>query len=98
MNLEPPQKGNHVEEGAQKTSARRQKTPTSFHDIRVHGEVSFNHEILPLSKNPRRTSPTVVTGRLDYGIGRVLMPTKATGPQLRNRFQSLLVIVEAKAQ
>jgi hypothetical protein len=99
MNLEPPQKGNNVEEGAQETSACRQKTPTPFNDIRVHGEVSFNHEILPLSKNPQQTPPTVVTGRLDYGIGRVLMSTtKATALRLRSRFQSLLVIVEAKAQ
>jgi len=101
MNLELPQKGNHVEKGAQETSDHRQKTPTSFSSIRVYGEVTFNHKILPGSKTPQSTSSRAVTvnGRLDYGIGRVLIPTaKAAAIRLRSRFQSLLVIVEAKAQ
>jgi len=101
MNLGLPQKGNHIEKGAQETSDRRQKTPTSFSGVRVYGEVTFNHKILPESKTLQSTSSRTVTvnGRLDYGIGRVLIPTaKAAAIRLRSRFQSLLVIVEAKAQ
>ena len=99
--LDYPQKGNHVEKGAQETSDRWQKSPTSFSDIRVYSEVTFNHKILPVSKTQQSTSSPAVTvhGRLDYGIGRVLVPTtEAAAVRLRSRFQCLLVIVEATAQ
>ncbi|KIL58939.1 hypothetical protein M378DRAFT_111586 [Amanita muscaria Koide BX008] len=73
-------------------SARdRQRTPTPFDDLRIYSEVAFNHKILPLS-----TSPTRVSGRLDYGIGRILNPAGGAETQRRRRFQCFLAVVEAK--
>lgn len=58
--------------------------------------------MLPQSEATPLTSTrvsTVVTGRLDYGIGRVLKHTAGDAQKQRTRrFQSFLVIVEAKAQ
>ena len=97
-NLLPPnQKGNHVDRGAQarETNGHQQKIPTSWDDVKIYGNIAFNHKTLPRSKTLQPTSPSTatVTGRLDYCIGRVLPETRR-----RRRFQSLLVIVEAKAQ
>jgi len=88
LNLGSIQKGNYVEEGAQDP---QHKAPNS--DIRVYAETSFRHKILPGSK-PLSCTVTIAD-RLDYSIGRTL---PATDPWLHHRFQSLLVIVEAKAQ
>jgi hypothetical protein len=90
LNLGSIQKGNYVEEGAQD---RQQKAPKLYSDIRVYAETSFRHKILPGSKPLSRT--VTITDRLDYSIGRTL---PAADPWLRPRFQSFLVIVEAKAQ
>ena len=92
------QKGNHVDRTAEKASDRQQKTPTPCDDIRIYGEVTFNHEVHPRSKTQSTsTSRVKVTGRLDYGIGRVIDANSAETQQ-RRRFQSFLVIVEAKVQ
>ena len=70
-------------------------TPQAWENIRIFGEVSFTHQMLP--KPPAATR--IVTGRLDYGIGRVL-PGSHTNRQKQRarRFQSLLLILEAKGQ
>ena len=98
MSLGLPQKVNYVKEGARETSAIWQKTSTSFNDIQIHSEVTFNHEILHSpSRNPQQTFSTVVTGHLDHVVGCII-PTKVTAIWHRCHFQSLLVIVEAKTQ
>jgi hypothetical protein len=72
------QKGNHVDRAAEKTSDwcdRQQKTPTPCDDIRIYGEVTFNHEVHPQSRSktqPTSASRVTVTDRLDYGSGRVI--------------------------
>lgn len=92
------QKGNHVDHAAEKASDRQQKTPTPCDDIRIYGKVTFNHDVHPRSKTqPTYASRVTVTGRLDYGIGRVIDANSAETQQ-RRRFQSFLVIVEAKVQ
>src|SRR6202044_2183947 len=57
-NLLPPnQKGNHVDRGAQETNGHQQKTPTSWDDVKIYGEIAFNHKTLPRSKTLQPTSP-----------------------------------------
>jgi len=92
-------KGNDVDGAAEKTSDRQQKTPMPCDDIRIYGEVSFNHRVLAGSKT-QLTPPSrlTVSGRLDYGIGRVIKHASRAEIQRRRRFQCFLVIVEAKAQ
>lgn len=63
----------------------RTLTPSSFSDVTAHGNVGFE-QLLEMKKI------TVITGRIDYGIGRVLSDTAS-----RKRFQSLVLVVEAKA-
>ena len=72
-----------------------------WQNIQVYGEVSFTHSV-PLG--PTTVSSTssykrlTVTGRLDYSIGRMLGGTAVNDQKRRvRRFQSLLIIVEAKA-
>ena len=67
----------------------------------MYGEVSFNHRILFQSTTTSISthSATIISGCLDYGIGRIL--SRTTGDAQKQRahcFQSLLMIVEAKAQ
>jgi hypothetical protein len=79
----------------QETSDRQQKAPIPFNGIRVYGEVAFNYKTVPQSKTPQPNSRTVtVTGRLDYGIGRVVN----YDAQFKRRFQCLLVVVTAKTE
>jgi len=87
-------KGNHVDRAAEKASDRQRGTPTPCDDVRIYGEVTFNHEVHPRSTSASRVT---VTGRLDYGIGRVINANGAETHQ-RRRFQSFLVIIEAKAE
>jgi hypothetical protein len=93
------QKGNDVNDAAEKISDRQQRTPSPCDDIRIYGEVAFNHQVLTQSKT-QLASPSrlTVSGRLDYGIGRVIKHASWAGTQRRRRFQCFLVIVEAKAQ
>jgi hypothetical protein len=94
MDLRKPQKGNNSE--AQVADDKRPRTPKPWDDIRVYGELSLTHKI------PSRTttffpSGIVVSGRVDHGIGRVLKSRAKNAPeQLKRRFHSLLLIVEAK--
>jgi len=67
-----------------------------LNEIRVYGELSFNHRMIQ-STTTSSSLPTIVTGRLDYSIGRVLAGTGGNIQLQRNRrFQSCLVIVKAK--
>ena len=73
------QKGNHVDRAAEKASDRQQKTPTTCDDIRIYGEVTFNHKVHPQLKTKLiSVSRVTVTGRLDYGIGHVIDANSAT--------------------
>lgn len=65
------------------------RTPTliSFSDVTACGEVGF--------KQLLETKKTTITGRIDYGIGRVLSSDSDTAS--RKRFQSLVLVIEAKA-
>ena len=70
----------------------RPRTPRG--DIKIYCEVSFSHKIIPSNGPIFQSSPaTVVTGRVDHGVGIVLKPHKSN-----HRFHSLLLIVEAKFQ
>lgn len=92
-------KGNHIEQGDQQTRDHQQKAPTPLDDVRVYCGVAFNYKIPSRSNTVQPSSSAssvVVTGRLDYTIGRVL---KYPGQyHTRRRFQSLLMIVKAKTQ
>ena len=67
-------------------------------DLRIYGEVTFNHEVLPRSETPTTSPRLSVSGRLDYGIGRVINRAGSAETQRRSRFQCFMVIVQAKAQ
>ena len=74
--------------------------PIPWDDIKIHGDISFSHTITPRTS---RTSTALqqpvisVNGRVDHSIGRILRsPTTSATKQLRRRFQSLLLIMEAK--
>jgi hypothetical protein len=43
-------------------------------NVRIYGEVTFNHKILPQLKTSWLTSPSTVTvtGHLDYGIDCII--------------------------
>ena len=87
LNIGNPQKGN--EDTADRDA--RPKTPSPLNDIKIYGEVSFTHKVSPAVPS------TVVTGRVDYGIGRVLNTRFQDAADRRRRcFYSLLLLVEAK--
>lgn len=92
-------KGNHSAPEDHATDNRPQHTPTPWDDIKVFGEVSFSHTITRPANGKSVGSflGTIVNGRVDHGIGRVL-PSVRRGAMKRpkRRFQSLLLIVEAK--
>jgi len=83
----------------QETDNRVQSTPTPCDDIKVFGEVSFSHTITRPANGKSVGSflGTIVSGRVDHGIGRVLLPgRRGAMKRPKRRFQSLLLIVEAK--
>ena len=66
----------------------------------MYGEVSFNHRILfqSTTTSVSTRSATIISGCLDYGVGRILSRTTRDAQKQRaRRFQSLLMTVEAKA-
>lgn len=77
----------------------RTKTPSPYKDIAIFGEVSFSHTISrPANRSAGKSYlGTIVNGRVDHGIGRVVLSDddSATKPPKRC-FHSLLLIVEAK--
>ena len=67
----------------------------------MYGEVSFNHRILFqfTTTSVSTRSVTIISDCLDYGVSRILSRTTRDAQKQRaRRFQSLLMIVEAKAQ
>lgn len=72
------------------------KTPNSLHDIKIYGEVSFTHTIIPRTTMlPSRN--TVVSGRVDHCIGPILKSRANNATeQHKRRFYSLLLFIEAK--
>ena len=72
------------------------KTPSPLNDIKIYGEVSFNHKVTP--RTTMDPSPNIVIGgHVDYGIGRILKNSfKVAVEQRRRRFYSLLLVIEAK--
>ena len=86
-----PQKSGDTVVGTSEVSAHQPSTPGPWGDIRVYGEISFNHKTLFESTSTSTPAGTIISGCVDYGIGRVLI-----GDAQKLRFQSLLVIVEAK--
>jgi len=81
-------KGNNVEN-------TRPHTPKPFDNIGIHGEVSFTHTLL--TTNTYLPSNTVITGRVDHGIGRVLDSRIGNATQWhKRRFHALLLLMEAK--
>jgi hypothetical protein len=78
---------------------RQLNAPGPLDDIRVYGELFFNHRMIPQSTTVSSSSPTFITGRLDYSIGRVLAGTGGKAQNQRSRrFRSCLIIIEAKIQ
>lgn len=92
------QKDNHVDTATEKTTDYQSNTPTPYDDIRVYGKVTFNHRVSQSKTLPTPPRKLSVSGRLDYGIGRIIKHVKKAEDQHRRRFQCFLVIVEAKAQ
>ena len=96
IHLHIHQKGSHLKLEDRASDSRLQHTPTPWDDIKVFGEVSSSHTISrPAEGKPLRSFlGIVVNGRVDHEIGRVLIP--GSGSPSKRRFQSLLVVVEAK--
>jgi len=72
-------------------------TPTLYDDIKIFGEVSFSHKIMQPADGTSVGDflDTVVTGRVDHGIGRAI-PYSRSDPPTRSHpkrlFQSLLLV------
>jgi hypothetical protein len=106
IHLHIHQKGNHLmleDQDHQATTSNNcaQRTPTHWDNIKMFGEVSFSHKISrPANgKSVGNFLGTVVNGRVDYGIGRVVPHSDDSDDmkkQPKRRFQSLLLVVEAK--
>jgi hypothetical protein len=93
LNIGGPQKANNVEvKGAAGDS--RPKTPNPWSEIKIYGEVSFTHKVIPQATAPARN--VVVSGRVDHGIGRVLDRAENAAEHRKRSFYSLLLLVEAK--
>jgi hypothetical protein len=90
------QKGNATSYG-QKTLEDSTAPPHPLRDIKVFGEVSFSHTITSMDLSPSQSSYSgvKVNGRVDHGIGRAVASRNSPNKQ---RFQSLLLLVEAKVQ
>ena len=94
LNIGDPQKGHNVK--VETAGDTRPKTPDPWSDIKIYGEVSFTHKVIPQA-TARRSPNIVVSGRVDYSIGRVLQSrVKNATEQRKRRFYSLLLLVEAK--
>ena len=84
------QKGNNV-------GNTRSRTPKPFDSIKIHGEVPFTHTLL--STSTLRPSNTVIGGRVDYAIGRILESHAMNATLWPKRlFCSLLLLVQAKVE
>jgi hypothetical protein len=61
---------------------------------------SLSITLLPQSTTVQSPAATIVCGRLDYGIGRVLKRRHRLSAEdtPKQRFQSLLIVIEAKVQ
>jgi len=93
LNIGGIQKADNVEvEGAAGDS--RPKTPNPWSDIKIYGEVSFTHKVIPQATAPPRN--VVISGRVDHGIGRVLDRAENAAEHRKRSFYSLLLLVEAK--
>ena len=93
------QKGNHLKLEDQATDNRAKGTPTPWGDINVFDEVSFSHTITRPANGKFVGSflGTIVNGRVDRGIGRVIPPGRRSAMKCpKRRFQSVLLVVEAK--
>jgi hypothetical protein len=84
------QKGNDL-----RSEDHTQRIPTCWDNVKIFGKVSFSHMITrPANgKSVGDFLGTVVNGRVDHGIGRVVPYSCA---DTKRRFQSLLLVVEAK--
>jgi len=73
-------------------------TPIPWDDVQVFRKVSFSHTIIgPTNKNSKESlSGTIVNGRVDHGLGRILPCRDPMKPLSKRRFQTLLVVVEVK--
>ncbi|KAF5377914.1 hypothetical protein D9615_006693 [Tricholomella constricta] len=86
----------HTIDQSQQTD-RPPRTPPPSQDIKVFGELSFSHTITSPT-HPRSTSVhsgVIINGRVDHGIGRTLT---SLHDFRKRRFQSLLLVVEAKKE
>jgi len=96
LNNGDPQKGNHEEVEA--AGDTRPKTPNPWSDIKIYGEVSFTHKVIP--QVPARRSPSIiVSGHVDHGIvvsSHPMAEFQNATEQRKRRFYSLLLLVEAK--
>jgi len=88
--------GNGLNVDIKTASDAQPKTPSPLHDIKIFGEVSFNHKVI--SRKPTLSSPNiVVSGRVDHSIGHILKYRAKNATDQRKRlFYSLLLLVEAK--
>ncbi len=93
------QKGNDLRSEHQATDNRAQRTPTRWDNVKVFGEVSFSHTITrPANgKSVGDFLGIVIAGRVGHAIGRIVPHSRGdTTRQPKRRFQSLLLVVEAK--
>lgn len=72
----------------------RLKTPNPWSDIKIYGEVSFTHQVIPQATAPRKV--VIISGRVDHAIGRVLNRAANAADHRKRPFHSLLLLVEAK--
>jgi hypothetical protein len=92
------QKGNHLRLEDHVTD-NRDRTPSVWDNVKIFGEVSFSHTIIrPVNgKSVGDFLGIIVNGRVDHGIGRIVTHSRRDQTsQPKRRFQSLLLVVEAK--